>query len=172
MIKQSTTALTLVAALALTFLVGCAGHKTLYTEREEDAKKGRMAVRVVKTARSQLGNLYRVGGANPQKGFDCSGFVQWVYVQHHVPLPRTTEDQLKAGEKVKKDDLKPADLVFFKIDKGNFFSFFSQGNLHVGLYTGNGKFIHSPRVGEHVREEYLEEKYWDKRYIGSRRILK
>ncbi|MBF0476272.1 MAG: C40 family peptidase, partial [Deltaproteobacteria bacterium] len=118
-----------------------------------------------------LGNRYCAGGTGPQKGFDCSGFVQWVYAQHHVPLPRTTEDQLKTGEKVKKDDLQPADLVFFNIDKGDFFSFFRKGNLHVGLYTGKGKFIHSPRTGEHVREEYLEEKYWGKRYIGSRRIL-
>lgn len=119
---------------------------------------------VVDTARSQLGAPYRAGGESPRTGFDCSGLAQWCYAVHGHKLPRRTEDQLKAGRPVAREDLRPGDLVFFNVTR-------KRWGLHVGIYTGKGRFIHSPTPGSRVREESLSERYWARTYIGARRIL-
>jgi cell wall-associated NlpC family hydrolase len=102
-------------------------------------------------------------GASPRSGFDCSGLVQWVYAQHGLFLPRTTSELLRVGVAVPVQDLAAGDLVFFRIGKNR--------TLHVGIATGQGSFIHSPKPGYRVREENLFVRYWTQRKIGVRRLL-
>lgn len=114
---------------------------------------------ISRTARSAVGTPYRPGGDSPQAGFDCSGLVCWVYAKNGVPLPRTTVEQRKIGRSVDKSDLQPGDVVVFNIRRG----------LHTGIYTGDGKFIHSPSRGKTVREEDLNQAYWKDAFIEGRR---
>lgn len=117
---------------------------------------------VVDTARSVVGTPYRWGGDTPREGFDCSGLVQWVYARHGVNLPRPSWEQINTGIPVGRGDLREGDLVFFKIVRGN--------SYHVGIYTGRGTFVHSPKSGSRVRESSLSETYWRSHYIGARRV--
>jgi cell wall-associated NlpC family hydrolase len=119
---------------------------------------------VVDTALSQVGAPYRGGGQSPESGFDCSGFVQWVYARHGVRLPRRTEDQLRAGRSVSISELRPGDLVFFMPSA-------KSSNLHVGIFDGHGGFIHSPSPGGRVREESLLAPYWRATYYKANRVL-
>lgn len=93
-----------------------------------------------------LGIPYVSAGTTPD-GFDCSGFVKYVYAHFGVNLPRTTYDQVKVGTKVNKEDLKPGDIVFFGTEDNVY---------HDGIYIGGGRFIHAPRSGEVIRIEYLK----------------
>ncbi|WP_300159146.1 C40 family peptidase [Solidesulfovibrio sp.] len=119
---------------------------------------------VVDTARSQIGVPYRTAGQSPNTGFDCSGFVQWVYARHGVRLPRRTDDQLHVGRPVPKTELRPGDLVFF-MPSGR------ASSLHVGIFDGHGGFIHSPSSGGRVREESLMAPYWRSSYYAANRVL-
>lgn len=114
------------------------------------------------SAKELKGIRYRSGGDSPDKGFDCSGYVCWVYEQQGISLPRTAKEQSRVGRAVGKGDLRPGDIVAFKIR--------SRTGYHTGIYTGNGKFIHSPSSGKGVTETSLNETYWRKRYIGARRV--
>ena len=114
------------------------------------------------TALANIGVRYKMGGSLPSTGFDCSGLVQWTFAQHGIPVPRTTGEQNKAGAPVTKKQLRPGDLVVFKISGRN--------NLHTGIYTGNGKFVHSPGTGKRVREEPLDSRYWKNRFLAGRRM--
>lgn len=108
---------------------------------------------------------YRYGGNSASSGFDCSGFVDYVY-RHSlgISLPRTSREISKIGEPVSLDDLSPGDLVFYNTQHASF--------SHVGIYVGDGKFVHSPRTGENVRTEEMHLHYWKTRYDGARRILR
>jgi cell wall-associated NlpC family hydrolase len=119
---------------------------------------------VVDTARSQIGVPYRAAGQSPDRGFDCSGFVQWVYARHGVRLPRRTDDQLHTGRPVSKSDLRSGDLVFFMPSSRS-------ASLHVGIFDGHGGFIHSPSPGGRVREESLLAPYWRTTYYAANRVL-
>lgn len=114
---------------------------------------------VVQTMRGQIGVPYRYGGATP-KGFDCSGLIQWSYRQHGISVPRVARAQANFGSPVNRNMLKPGDIVAFKV----------RGAYHTGVYSGNGYFIHSPSRGRKVREESLNTPYWQRVYIGARRI--
>ncbi|OSZ76648.1 C40 family peptidase [Hydrogenophaga sp. IBVHS1] len=106
---------------------------------------------------------YRYGGNNTQTGFDCSGFVRAVYEQSvGKVLPRRSDEQAAATQEIDRSDLKPGDLVFFNTMKRAF--------SHVGIYMGEGKFIHSPRAGAQVRVEDMRLAYWSKRFNGARRV--
>lgn len=118
---------------------------------------------LIETASTQIGKPYRWGGEAPQTGFDCSGFVWWVYRKNGMQIPRTTRAQHKYGIKVK--SLKKADLVFFSMA-------WPGKNLHVGLYAGEARFIHSPKNDGAVRIDSMLSPYWRKRFIGARRIIK
>lgn len=117
---------------------------------------------VLQTAAQYLGTPYRYGGSGPS-GFDCSGFTKYVYGQYGYDLPRTAAGQGSVGENVSKSDLKPGDLVLFACGGG--------GISHVGIYTGNGQFIHSssPRSGGVIYSS-LSESYYANSYVGARRI--
>ncbi len=121
------------------------------------------ASELVVSALGFLGVPYRRGGNNADTGFDCSGFVRAMYEQTAgLLLPRKAEQQAAATQKIDKEDLKPGDLVFFNTMRRAF--------SHVGIYVGNGKFIHSPKPGAEVRVEDMGVSYWAKRFDGARRV--
>ncbi len=115
-------------------------------------------------ALSLLGTPYKFGGTNPEKGLDCSGFVRQVYKQSaDVSLPHNAKAMSQAGETVNKDELKPGDLVFFNTLKKPF--------SHVGIYAGEGKFVHASSRGEkEVTISSMNDSYWAKRFSGARRL--
>ena len=118
--------------------------------------------KIIVTALSHRGVKYRFGGAAPT-GFDCSGFVMYVYNRHGIKLPRTADKQYESGKKLKgKNDLKPGDLVFFQT--------YEKGASHVGIYQGNGQFIHAS-TSKGVTVNRLTDTYYAKRYLGARRVL-
>jgi len=104
-----------------------------------------------------LGVPYRWGGDSPA-GFDCSGFVMYVYAQLGISLPHYTVAQYSLGTPVSRDELQPGDLVFF------------DGLGHVGIYIGGGQFIHSPHTGDVVKVSSLSESWYASTYVGARRI--
>ena len=117
---------------------------------------------VLSTALSLRGTPYRNGGSDPS-GFDCSGFVQWVFAQHGTKLPREVRDQVRAGEDVDRDELRPGDLVFFET--------VTRGASHVGIALGGDEFVHAPSSRGVVRIERLSASYWSQRWVGARRVL-
>jgi cell wall-associated NlpC family hydrolase len=113
------------------------------------------------TALSLRGAPYRDGGIDPS-GFDCSGFVRYVYEQHGVAMPRQVRDQFRIGKSVDRDRLEPGDLVFF--------STVAPGASHVGIVIGGDQFVHAPSERGVVRVESLSQQYWASRYIGAKRV--
>jgi len=110
-----------------------------------------------------LGLDYRYGGKSPVTGFDCSGLVAHVYKEAWgVHLPQTTKAQSRAGVPVSLAELQAGDLVFYDTQKRPY--------SHVGIYLGDGKFVHAPKSGAQVRIESLKSAYWAQRYNGARRI--
>jgi len=105
---------------------------------------------------------YRRAGRDPSTGFDCSGFTRYVYNKTYgLELPYDAPSQFHSGDKIARDDLKVGDLVFFQV----------RGRItHVGIYMGDGQFIHSPSPGKRVRVDELANAYWAKRYAGARRV--
>ena len=119
---------------------------------------------MVLTSMNFLGVPYRRGGNSAEHGFDCSGFTRAVFENSlGLMLPRRADEQARAKGliDVKRDELKPGDLVFFNTLKRTF--------SHVGIYVGEGKFIHAPRTGAEVRVEDMRFAYWAKRFTGARR---
>lgn len=124
---------------------------------------GGKASELVMQAMGLLGVPYRSGGTSEEKGFDCSGFVRYMYEKSvGLVLPRRAEEQAKVTEEISRSELKPGDLVFFNTLKRTF--------SHVGIYVGDGKFIHAPRPGKAVRVDDMREAYWQKRFNGARRV--
>ena len=123
------------------------------------------ASELVFNAMGFMGVPYKRGGNSTEAdgGFDCSGFVRAMYQQTigHL-LPRKAEQQAAATQNIDKNELQPGDLVFFNTMQRAF--------SHVGIYVGNGKFIHSPKPGAEVRVENLSASYWDRRFDGARRV--
>lgn len=116
---------------------------------------------IVKTASKLKGVPYKFGGTTP-KGFDCSGYVQYVFKKEKADLPRSADVQVQKGVFVLQKDLKPGDLVFF--------STYEPGASHVGIYAGNGKFW-SASTSKGVVLSSLKDSYWKTRYYGARRVL-
>ncbi len=124
---------------------------------------GHKASELVVNAMGFLGVPYKRGGNSAETGFDCSGFVRAIYQQSvGLILPRRAEQQAAATQNIDKTELQPGDLVFFNTMKRAF--------SHVGIYVGDGKFIHSPKPGAEVRVESMGVAYWAKRFDGARRV--
>ena len=119
---------------------------------------------IVKTAESYIGLPYRLGGSSPQEGFDCSGLAMAVYQLNGLNLPRSSKEQYASGDPVKRKKLLKGDLVFFKISWGRKVS-------HVGVYVGDGKFIHAPGKGKAIRLSPLSNTYYTQRYAGGRSYI-
>jgi len=125
------------------------------------ASAGAIHPAVISLALSLQGTPYRNGGSDPS-GFDCSGFVQWVFAQQGVALPREVRQQYLVGEEIESDEVRPGDLVFFET--------VSSGASHVGIALGGGEFVHAPSSRGVVRTERYTGSYWAGRWVGARRI--
>jgi cell wall-associated NlpC family hydrolase len=118
---------------------------------------------LISAAVGLMGIPYLRGGNSAETGFDCSGFVRYIYKETiGLVLPRSADQQANATQKIDKNELKPGDLVFFNTMRRTF--------SHVGIYLGEGKFIHSPRAGSSVRIEDMRLPYWNVRFDGARRV--
>lgn len=112
-------------------------------------------------AKELIGTKYRPGGSNPNTGFDCSGFVGYVFKEGaDIKLPRSSRDMRSVGKSVDVKSLKPGDLIFFSINTS-----------HVGIYIGNNKFIHAPSTGRSVAIDNLLNSSFQGRVTGARRVI-
>lgn len=116
---------------------------------------------VVATAMKFLGVPYRNGGTDPS-GFDCSGFVQYIFSTLGVALPREVRDQYRVGQDIRLADVRAGDLLFFET--------VSRGASHVGMAIGPGQFVHAPSSRGVVRVERYTAQYWASRFVGARRL--
>lgn len=118
---------------------------------------------VLMNAINLSGIRYKPGGNSPESGFDCSGFVRYVYQQAvNLTLPHSAKAISQIGKSIPKHELEPGDLVFFNTLKSAF--------SHVGIYLGNNRFIHAPSSGGAVRIESMNSDYWQRRFDGAQRI--
>ena len=127
------------------------------------ASMSEQASSLVINAMAFLGVPYKWGGDSHDTGFDCSGFVRAVYEQSVGKiLPRRSDEQAAATQVIDRSELKPGDLVFFNTMRRAF--------SHVGIYVGDGKFIHSPRTGKNTRIDSLTNSYWKKNFTFGKRF--
>ncbi len=139
------------------------GHKVADRMADQAHTVADHTSRLVTNAMGFLGVPYRRGGNSAETGFDCSGFVRAMYEQTvGLLLPRRADQQAAATQVIDKKDLQPGDLVFVNTLRRNC--------SHVGIYVGEGKFIHAPRSGAQVRVEDMGESYWARRFNGARRV--
>ena len=120
--------------------------------------------RIIGLAQSQVGARYSWAGTSPATGFDCSGFVYWVFNSIGFNMPRTMEEQLASGRRIPIDQLRPGDVVFFS-------DTYTSGLSHDGIYLGDGKFIHAVDESTGVAITALNSAYWSERYYGAVRPL-
>ncbi len=145
----------LLSLTAFLLLSACKSHKKTVTSSSNPKQKFERVYQKYK------GVKYRYGGTT-SRGFDCSGFVQRAYMDaYKKSLPRTTRAMMKVGKKVSKGNLKPGDLVFFHP---------SRKYYHVGIYLGNGVFMHAS-TSKGVMKSKMDLKYWRRSYVTARRIL-
>lgn len=120
---------------------------------------------IVRTAESFIGLPYKWGGSSPRTGFDCSGLSMAVYRLNGLNLPRTSLEQYNSGQPKEREELYEGDLVFFKTTNGRDVS-------HVGIYSGEGNFIHAPGTGKDIRVDSLSNRYYASRYAGAKSYLR
>ncbi len=145
----------LAAALALPAVETASSNETSF---------GQFSSELVLRAMTLLGINYKFGGNTPETGFDCSGFVRYVFKEAFgVNLPRRAEEISQKGQRIGVEQLVPGDLVFFNTLKRTF--------SHVGIYIGNNQFVHAPSSGGGVRVENIDKSYWQTRFDGARRLL-
>ena len=144
--------------LLLATLTACGSAPT----RQNDASAAQMN-ELVMYAMSLADTPYRYGGNNVGAGFDCSGYVRHVYAQVlDLELPRTSKQISRVGTPLHPAELRPGDLVFYDTQRSPY--------SHVGLYIGDGKFVHSPKSGDRIRVERMELNYCKTRFSGARRM--
>ena len=145
------------------FLAGCASAPALVDSSSPPTRVPRGEA-ISRLARGQVGRPYRHGGDGPD-GFDCSGLSQYVYAAFGIHLPRTAVAQAAAATPVERDQLAPGDLVFFR--------FGSAGRVdHVGLYVGDGRFVHAPKAGARVVDVALDAPWFARRYVSAGRVVR
>ena len=138
-----------------------ASENYIAPEQPETPEMNATAASIVATAKTCLGVRYKWGGES-MSGFDCSGLVQYVFKKNGINLGRTIKKQYEAGTPLSKNELQAGDLVFFQ-------NTYTSGLSHVGIYIGNGEFIHASSDG--VMTSELSNSYWSKHYYGACRIL-
>lgn len=143
------------AVLVLTALLAPAGLA--------DEAPSKKPMGMIERALSWLGVRYRFGGQDEKRGFDCAGLVRRVYATMAVNLPRTAAAQYREGCMVSRDELQPGDLVFFR-------NTYKRGISHVGIYIGDGRFVHAASRRRAVVVDRLDTPYFRSRFAGGRRI--
>ena len=151
----------LLICLLLALMSGCAKQSLRYPAQRGQTVS--MGTAIAQTALKQVGRPYVYGGASPSRGFDCSGLVFWSYGTHGITVPRISRDQARAGTKVGRNDLRPGDIVVFRIPRSGY---------HTGIYVGQSNFVHSPKPRSKVRVESLNINYWSRYYVSGRRIVR
>jgi cell wall-associated NlpC family hydrolase len=156
----------IICVAMLSFLMACASapraadHEAASSSDNVRADKA-TAQRAADYAQNMIGKPYRYGGNSPT-GFDCSGLVQYSYSRAGLPIPRTTRSQRESSAAVGSQSLRAGDLIFFDQE--------GRKSSHVGIYIGDGRFVHAPSSGKQVRVDTLDTKYWKKHYVGARRF--
>lgn len=169
-LEERGTAMTLRIPLALiagaALIAGCAGAPAIGRHADRPDERSRpsdaAAVLAVEHAQRLLGMPYRFGGANPRSGFDCSGLVQYSFSRAGVQVPRSTQTQRGASRAVRLSDLRRGDLLFFDQE--------GKKSSHVGIYVGNGEFVHAASSGRRVRRDRLDAQYWLRHFSEARRF--
>ena len=163
-LQQAPTVLTLALLALLTLLAsGCAPFRPgapsepAASEQSSASQQGVGAV-IVQQALAQ-------GGADPARGFDCSGLVSYAHSRAGISVPRTAAAQFAAARKVDPGALRAGDLVFFRLVPG------SRDVTHVGIYTGQRRFVHAPQTGRNVGEASLDDPYYRERFAGAGRLF-
>jgi len=148
----------LLPLLFLALLAGCSSSPVRHSSAS-DAQSNDLVMYAVSLADTP----YRYGGNSANSGFDCSGYVGHVYRHElNISLPRTSREISRVGMPLNQNELRPGDLVFYNTLREPF--------SHVGIYIGEGKFVHSPKSGDRIRVEQMQLRYWQMRYNGARRI--
>lgn len=151
--------------VSLTFVLSPASANLQHHASFSTALKEASIDDVIDRAHELLGTPYKWGGTSADQGFDCSSFLVYLFkTQANIQIPRTTVAMHRStAPTIKRNALKPGDAVFFK---GN-----GRGQVsHVGLYIGEGKFIHSPRTGKSIRIDSLSNSYWNRNYTTAKRF--
>lgn len=162
----------MVAAALLAFLAGCAGPASRSSLPGGQAYRGHAVVidddlrsEVVLTALALLDTRYKYGGSTPASGFDCSGFVAYVFKKSsRNRLPHNTENIARISQPISKNNLRPGDFVFFNT--------LHQPYSHMGIYIGDGHFINAPSTGGHVRIDSLHNPYYAQRFDDARTLFR
>lgn len=152
-----------VTLLVMLLLTACGTpHQTVVQPEpvlHQDDRMSNLAI----YAMSLYDTPYQYGGKSRVNGFDCSGFVQYVYLNSvGLQLPRTSVEMSRIGMPLETYELKPGDLVFFNTARSPY--------SHVGIYVGENRFVHSPRTGKAIMLASLSDRYWSSHYNGARRI--
>jgi cell wall-associated NlpC family hydrolase len=151
------------AAVGTTETAGQVGGATADQAADNAAKVTDLRKALIGLAMNLRDTRYVRGGRDPSTGFDCSGFVRYVFAHAiGMKLPTNSASQFLAGLKVDRADMKPGDLVFFQTGRKHHIS-------HVGIYLSNGRFIHSPATGKTVQVSSLRESYWARHFAGAKR---
>ncbi|MBL0387712.1 C40 family peptidase [Tumebacillus sp. ITR2] len=136
--------------------------RSLERLQQAQAEHKKIGKRVADSAAHFVGTPYVWGGTGPQ-GFDCSGFTQYILKQNGIEVPRNSYDQYHVGRVITRQELQPGDLVFFTT--------YAPGPSHLGIYVGEGKFIHALNQQKGVTTSKLDTDYYNARFVGARRVV-
>jgi cell wall-associated NlpC family hydrolase len=145
-------------AVLLSLLAACAPFRHGMPGEAATADPGRA---VLEAAETRIGAPYRYGGAGPD-AFDCSGLVAYAHRQVGIAVPRTAAEQFNKATPVERRELRPGDLVFFRLS--------GRDVGHVGIYAGDDRFVHAPQSGGHVRLASLDDEWYRQRFVGAGRF--
>lgn len=161
-----------ICLLAVLVLTACAGNggtrdRTGFGKRyQQSTASSALSNDVLIRAIGLVGTGYRYGGNTPEGGFDCSGLVDFVFSDAAgLDLPRSTRELVDIdAPRIDRDELQPGDLVYFSPEGG--------AVSHIGIYVGEGRFVHAPSTGGTVRLDTLGNNYWNRAYQGAKRVLR
>ncbi len=147
---------------AVLLAAGCAGTPTVPAAPEPPPESSETRGPIAKLALSMVGVPYRYGGSNPGEGFDCSGLVHYTYTSNGHAVPRTSQAQYDAARIITLAEAAEGDLLFFR-DEARL--------AHVGIYLGDGTFVHAPSTGDTVRVARIDSPYYQLHLIAVGRLL-
>ena len=162
--KDNSDQLISIADLQTAYQLLVLNHSNETQQRQFQQRQNELTKRATLIAKKQLKIRYRLGGTSPQKGFDCSGLIQYSFKKVNISLPRTAASQYKKTKRIPLADLKSGDLIFFHTRRRKHVKV-----NHVGIYLGNNQFIHAPRRGKTVTIAKLNS-YWKRKVVGGGRV--